>query len=131
MDLNRSNANSRDLILFDEPYDEEKYSGGIRSFDHMTYRDYCNLVRLNVIEESDRQNLAPEASKIARFLKMHPQFRAHGYAVSKKRVDYRVSIEGVSLVGDYTMQDVEDFLKLFKEADEIQIDPIGLYCWFD
>ena len=130
-ELSRSNAHQRDLVLFNEPFDKQKYLGGVRRFDSVTYADCQELYRLNVLGPDEQQNCAPPVKDIVEFLRLHPNFRAHGYAVSPEREDYRVSFEGVKCGPGYSMQDVWDFFDLFQYPDELIIEPDGIYCWFD
>ena len=131
MELNRERVHQRDLVLFNEPYDESKYAGGIRHFSELYGDDLQELFRLGVIDPRDAQNCCPNVTKIAAFLKDHKNFSAHGYAVSKKRDDYRVSLEGVACGPGYSMQDVWDFFRLFKAPDEFRVDELGMRCWYD
>ena len=131
LDASRGRVNHRDMILFDELYDEEKYFGGIRSFDGVNYDDFRELLSSNLIDPEDAQNYAPTAGEIGEFLREHPNFTAHGYAVSPMRDDYRISFEGVSCELEYSKEDMLDFVNLFRLADEFTIEPGSLYCWFD
>ena len=131
MKLKTENVNQRDLVLFSEPFVDDCYVGGIRRFEGVSYDDCQELYRLCVLDPTDRQNSAPCVKDIVEFLRAHPNFRAHGYAVSPKREDYRVSFEGVSCNKNYTLEDVWDFFDLFTYPDELRIDKDGIYCWFD
>ena len=130
-DLNKDHADQRDLVLFHEPYDESKYGGGVRDFDGLTYRGCQQLLELHVIDPGETQNDSPSVGEIAEFLKKHPNFTAHGYAVSRERDDYRVSFEGVECGEGYTLSDVQDFFSLFKYPDSLTVDEHGMYCWYD
>ena len=131
MILNKANVNQRDRILFGEDYDPRKYLGGIRRFSDLDYNGLNELFRLGVIDPEDRQNDAPETSEFLEFLRSNPGFTVHGYAVSPERDDYRVSLEGVNLDGDYTFKELRDFVMMFRFADEFSIDKGGLHCWYD
>ena len=130
-ELNKSNVNQRDLVLFYEPYDEKKYYGGIRHFDAISYADCQELCKLDVLNPDGRQNCAPPAKEIMEFLRLHPNFRAHGYAVSPKRDDYRVSLEGVECGPGYSLNDVWDLFRILKYPDEYSVTEDGILCWFD
>lgn len=131
MDLNKANVHQRDLVLFHEPYDESKYPGGVRRYDGISYADCKELYDLKVLDPEERQNAAPSVREIVEFLKRHPNFRAHGYAVSPKRNDYRVSIEGVECGSGYDLEDVWDFFRVFEYPDELSVTEEGMRCWFD
>ena len=131
MKLDTGNAKQRDLILFGEPYDEAKYLGGIRCFEEVTAEDIEELLHLNVIDPEETQDNSPSTTEILEFLQRHPNFTAHGYAVSRDRGDYSVTLEGVACAGPYDMEDVWDFCSWFKFADEFEIAEYGMYCWYD
>ena len=121
---------TRDTLLFGA-FDIGKYSGGIRHFEDLDYETLKYLMDQNFIRPDDCQNCAPYASEIVDFVANHPNFTAHGYAVSPTRGDYRITIEGVELRGDYDRYTLLDFIKLFRFADAFDIEPNHLYCWFD
>ena len=131
MYLDKSKVNERDLLLFNEPFNADKYPGGIRYFKGLTSNGIANLLAFGVIDLEEQQNYSPTVEKILEFLKKHPGFTAHGYAVSPQRADYRVSIEGVELEGPYELGDLQDFFTLFRYADEVTVEDEYLYCWFD
>ena len=129
--LNTKHVTQRDMILFGQPYDKEKYLGGVRRFTDFSYDDYEALLNLGVIDPDDCQNQAPSVFAIAGFLRDHPNFCAHGYAVSPDRDDYRVSLEGVECNGEYSLEDVWDMCSVFLYPDELIISPGLIRCWFD
>ena len=132
MNLNKQKVNDRDMILFNELYDEQKYSmGGIRKIESILFEDYVDLLRVGAIDPYDRQNDAPCADEIMKFVWAHPNFYAFGYAVSPQRDDYRVSIEGVACTEEYSLQDVWDFFEVFPYPDELTIQKGLLRCWYD
>ena len=132
MILNKVNVNQRDRILFGEDYDPRKYLGGIRRFSGLDYKRLKELFRLDVIDPDDRQNDAPNSAAFLEFLHDHAWFTAEGYAVSPERNDYRVSLEGVDCDGDFSPEDLVDFVMTFRFADEFSVDTEeGLHCWYD
>ena len=131
MILNTKNVNQRDMILFNQPYDDGQYLGGIRRFRELSKEDYDGLLSLGVIDPMDRQNDAPPINEIMAFIEEHPNFYAHGYAVSPKRDDYRVSLEGVECDGEYSLEDVIDFFRVFRYPDEYDVMDGKIYCWYD
>ena len=128
--MSRNIADQRDMILFGEPYNEEKYFGGVRHFDGMTADEYSRLFAIGAIDPEDSQNCAPAAWEIYEFIKEHPSFTAHGYVVSPERDDHRISLEGVD--GTYeSIEEMQDFITLFRFADEFSISNGEAYAWFD
>ncbi len=132
MNLNKQKVNNRDMILFNEPYDAKKYNmGGIRKIESISFEDYVDLLRVGAIDPEDRQNSAPTAEEIMKFVGAHPNFYAFGYAVSPLRDDCRVSIEGVICTEEYSLEDVWDFFEVFQYPDELTIQKGLLRCWYD
>lgn len=129
--LDRENVDERDLILFGEEYNEDKYGGGCRSFSDLDVESLKKLIDMDFIDLSEAQNYAPSVEEIYYFMKDHPLVTCHGYAVSPDRSDYRVSIEGIEYCGAVTMEMLVDFVDMFKEADEFSVSTNGLYCWYD
>lgn len=119
----------RDNIIFGE-HNTRAYTGGIRRFENLPLGKLEELINSNFIDTRDRQNAAPTIKDIYEFMKKYPAYTAHGYAVTIKRDDYRVSLEGVSKErGADSPQELADFTELFKFADEFSTSP--MYCWFD
>ena len=129
-ELNRNNVNARDLILFGEKFCEDKYLGGIRRFESLSVSGLQNLLALNAIDPEEQHNCAPTTQEIYDFMKDHDNFTAHGYAVSTSRDDYRISLEGVEGFCE-TRADMEDFVNMFRFADEFSISDGEAWCWFD
>ena len=64
-------------------------------------------------------------------MQTHEGFTADGYVVTISRSDYRISLEGISKIGDISETDMEDFEELASEADIFVCDEHMLSCWFD
>ena len=123
----------RDDVIFGNESDEKRkeyYWGGIRRFEGLDYKSLCLLLGMGFADPEETQNFAPSIREIVTFMMKYPAFTAHGYTVSPDRCDYRVSIEGVDgSAAEHDSQMLEDFMELFGEADELDVD--DLYCWFD
>ena len=65
------------------------------------------------------------------FLLRHPDFTAHGYAVSKEREDSRITIEGIECDASMTIETVIDFANSFRRADDFTLSPSRARCWYD
>lgn len=133
--MNAKEANIREQILFGQEYSEETYDlGGIRNFD-LTFDQAKKLIENGFLEELDQQNFAPTAGEFVDFMMTHnpDNWRLTGYAVSPKRKDVRISIDGIRSVTPLTeKKDIEDFFGLFRTADEFEFsfsEPVR--CWFD
>lgn len=85
----------------------------------------------NFLSLNECQNYSPSIGKIMEFMEKNIGFTAHGYTVSNKRDDYRVSIEGVEKTHSITEADMEAFRELFGDADEFECGENRLYCWYD
>lgn len=127
--LNRDAAR-RDAIIFGEGKTLE-YVGGIQRFEALPAEKAELLIDENFMDENDVQNESPAAAEFVAFAKKYPVFGLDGYAVSADRVDYHVSIEGISKIAGKTLtEDDKRALKRFaKYADEVDIDE-G-YVWYD
>jgi hypothetical protein len=89
------------------------------------------LISNKFIDPEDQQNNSPRVKDIYNFMKNNPQVYAYGYAVSPKRKDYRVSIEGLVVNKKDVSEDLKQaFFDFCKTADEIHIDD-GLVSWWD
>ena len=102
------------------------------SFQNMSLETLQKLFDEKFIAPESSQNNSPTFESTLEFLKNHPQFTCHGYAVTIDRDDYRVSIEGVDLEGKPTMDELIDFVEEYRFADEFHIvKDKGCHCWFD
>lgn len=107
------------------------YAGGTERVRQITLVQLEELIKNNFISLDDQQNSAPTVNEFYEFMKDHPEFTAHGYAVDKRRDDYRVSIEGIQFYGPSGMTAMLDFIKLCRYADEFVCTPHKLYAWWD
>ena len=128
--LDKANVAERDTIIFGG-YNPDHYSGGIRSFEGLDAEELKTLVQKNFLDEADCQNNSPYARDIISFLEDYPMFTAHGYAVSADRYDYRVTIEGVAMSGEYSKDTLLAFVKMFRDADELTLHETYLSAWYD
>lgn len=102
----------------------------ILPYDNLTGDALDTLIKEGFADEDEQQNSCPCIREINAFLHAHPNFTAHGYIVTPERSDYRVSIEGVSGT-ECCLEDTEDFIRLFRRADDFTINGDECYCWFD
>lgn len=133
--LNRD-AEIREQLLFQQPYLEEQYAGGVRPFSQIGIGTLKKLLENHLIDPEDRQNFSPSAKEIIEFMEAYPFVKAHGYAVSPKRDDYRISLEGVEWEkdrdgGELTEEMVIDMMQLFRFADEVSMTLDNFYIWYD
>jgi len=105
-------------------------SGGTESFDNMDVNTLGLLIEEGYADPEMEQNGSPTTKEFYNFMLKHPDIKAHGYAVSPDRDDYRMTIEGLS--GEHTedMETINDFVNLCRWADECSIED-RLYSWWD
>lgn len=121
-------SKTRDGIL---GLDAARGFGGIKRFEGATFDTLRDLERRNFLHAEEAHNGAPSIGEIMAFLYRHPDFTAHGYAVDPERDDYRISLEGVSLDRKPSFEELSDFARAFRHADDFRIAEDGLFCWFD
>lgn len=119
----------RDEIIYGE-YDTEKYFGGYRRISDMSVELVKKLIDLKFIDPTETQNLSPSIQEFVDWAERHEGFVFDGYAISLDRSDYRVSIEEIHRWGDYTKEELKDFVDMFAGADEFETDG-GLSAWWD
>jgi len=105
--------------------------GGIERFTGLDIGRLDALISLGHADPAERHNLAPSIWAFRDFLAAHPRFTAHGYTVSPDRPDYRMSLEGVELLGEPTDIELIAFNKNFIDADDKIVSHSRLYCWYD
>lgn len=132
--MNLINANERELLVFDVPYNKKAYElGGIRRFEDMAVGTAKELLRKGYVDPCDAQNLSPTAQEMIDFCDDgSDKWYLHGYVVSPEREDCRITFEGVGSHGILTAQEALDFMSYFRYADNISADIGGsAYCWYD
>ena len=124
------NTKLRDEIL--APYLSEGSTKEFSYFGGLPLNVLEKLVSLNCIELGEWNNCEGVEDLFLPFLKEHPKFTAHGYALPEDRPDCRITIEGVECDAPMTIQDIIDFSNtFFRGADDISLSPVYAYCWYD
>ena len=128
---NRSVA-LRDEIIFGK-YEPEEYLGGIRRFNGLTLDKLEKLVEDKYMALGDRKNAAPPVEVFIDFMVKFPGYGVTGFTISIERSDYGMLIDGIEkLDGGYdTTDEMDEFYKLFREADDFTIGTKAMSCWFD
>lgn len=104
---------------------------GIKRFEEIDVKTFETLIVQNFIDPSNSQNASPTAKEFFQFMCRYPSVKAYGYAVSPKRNDYRITIEGIYVLNkDITPSLKKDFMNFCKNADEISTNN-GLLSWWD
>ena len=127
-----SDAKKRDAVIFQDGYKESEYLGGVRHYSGLNLKDLNKLIKLGYADLDEEQNFAPTIGEFRQFMEEHHGYTAHGYVVSPNRDDFRVSIEGIEKDTGYeTAEELEDFISMFRHADEFNVSKTGMYCWYD
>lgn len=109
---------------------DKNFFGGCARFSGMTYETLQKLVDKGYADLEDSQNDNTTLGEYLEFMKEHPRFKAHGYVVSNDRNDRRITIEGLE-AGQVTLDELQDFINLDRDADEFEA--MQSYCrsWWD
>lgn len=106
--------------------------GGVERFDNLSADTLQTLIDEGFADPDDTQNNSPSLQEILDFIREYPEFKAHGYAVSPERDDYRVSLEGVAGVVERSSDAFSEFVDMFRDADAFEISESGnCYAWYD
>lgn len=119
----------RDSMLNDV-YGDKQGTYDIFRFDGVTAETLQKLVDLKYADPDERQNEAPSIGEILEFLEENPDFTANGYAVTVRRDDYRISIEGVE-GNSRDFDQISRFMNMFRFADEFESGVGYQRAWFD
>lgn len=131
--LNRNHIR-RDEILGTTA--SRNYYDGLKPFTGLGVEKLRQLMEEQFIHPAARQGRSPPAAHFLRFMQRWPQVVAHGYAVSRRRKDYRVTIVGIEC--DLSSVPASDADKLREEfrlfchgADEYDDEGSRLFAWWD
>ena len=120
----------RDKIIFGE-YDPDSYIGGVRHFEGLTCDKLSDLLSQNFINPLEKKKNAPDVVQIHQFIERYPDYTAHGFAISNRRYDYRVTLEGIKKEKPPdSAAELEDFKAFSKDAVVVETGD-KMYCWFE
>lgn len=119
----------RDSMLNDV-YGNKQGTYDIFRFDGVTAETLQKLVDLKFADPDEYQNEAPSVGEILDFLNENPDFTAHGYAVTVRRDDYRIILEGVE-GNSRDFDQISRFMNMFRFADEFETGIGYQRAWFD
>lgn len=103
----------------------------IKCFEDVTLKQLNLLLEEHFIEHDENQNGSPNTMVYKTFMEKYPNATVHGYIVTPRRGDYRVTIEGLSYNGEVSTQMLRDFIDTFGRADNFITESNNLYCWYD
>jgi len=98
------------------------------------------LMEMGFCKPGDRQNDAPSALEFLLFSERcevkdpDSEVTFTGYIIEPGRDDCRVSIEGCAVGITPSLLDcgiVQDFISMFRHADDFEVDGNACSCWFD
>lgn len=111
--------------------DWEKRENRIIRFDPVNIDTLHQLILEKFIDPDSSQNSSPTVKEIYSFIQKYPVVLAFGYAVTPKRRDYRISIEGIIVNKEHVNEDLKNaFIDFCKNADELGQNG-NLMGWWD
>lgn len=121
----------RNQIIFGKDYVSFP-DGGTLHFHNLKASDADLLIELGFLDPEECQNESPTAEKfISDCKKANSNLTLHGYVVSPKRKNTRVTIEGIRGKVE-CRDDLLDLILTHRHADELEFDREGnFYCWYD
>lgn len=114
-------------------YQDKTLMGGDPDIIHFTELPLSvakKLERMGFVDPEEYQGEGPTNKVIMEWVAEHPGFWLHGYLITEKRDDTRINFEGVGC-NDYDDQELKDFTKMFRHADDFVIEPDRLWAWYD
>ena len=116
---------TRDKILL--PY--RKNNEGVIRFSGLPFQVLKELFDKNYVDPDDFQSdIGPTNKDFLDFLQANPRFTCQGYAIPADRHDYRIIVEGVTLTGEYTKEELITFVEKFRQADYMVLGEKSLTC---
>ena len=103
---------------------------GCRSFKGLILKALERLSRMGLADEGPWNNCPGNASFLW-FMRRHPSWTAHGYAVSPEREDVRITIEGLEKSGRVGARERAEFREGLGRADEFEASARYARCWYD
>ena len=105
------------------------YAGGIEHFRFMPGKVLAEVLRAAPVLEAGAQNDAPTFAEFVVFGEKYPRMTFHGYVVSARRTDERISVEGFEGPADLCDGMTKEDYAIFARADEF--DPHAVRAWWD
>jgi hypothetical protein len=114
------------------------HTGGIRRFNNMSPATLQQLVEEGFADPQECQNEGPSIYVMLQFAEKHPEWQLtfEGYAVSKDRDDYRVTVDGITAHGDVCLDGggAPSWKALIRHHSEYDFRPTeygGIRVWWD
>lgn len=108
----------------------EEYWAAIFNFEKMTIQQLRELVELDQIDLKVKRRAAPTIKEFMIFMEKYPNTTAHGFVISPRRIDAGIAIRGLEYIGEYTKEQLKDFVNLCKKDRKLIVEDNKLYCWF-
>jgi hypothetical protein len=125
--VNFDDKRRMELLGIDSP----KYRGGVVRFQNLDASRLKMLIDEGFASVEDAQHHSPSLGEVFKYIQQYPEFMASGYAVSPRRSDYRISIDGVMGKVDVDSDAYNDFIRLFNAADEFESTDGFCRAWFE
>lgn len=116
--------------------DAASWFGGSEKIQNVDLNTVKLLIQSGFVELEEAQNDSPTTQQFLNFMEKYPDVKAHGYAVSHKRDDYRITLEGLmcelSEIQPERREEIrEAFRKFCRKADNLLFLGVSLYSWWD
>lgn len=128
--LNSSNMSQAEKIIFGDEVKWER-ANDIKYIEELSIEQLKALEKEGLLDLEDSQNCSPTIKEFMEFMEEYPQVKAHGYIVSPKRDDCRISLEGLICNENITDELLFQFANGFHSADEFEISKEFLRVWWD
>lgn len=117
-----NHAEEREQIIFKQSYNPDYYrKGGLRRFEGLSIEQIEALVKNGFLDPKECGGDSPPVDELLRFAiencHSNLNFTFRGYAVSPKRDDCRVTINGITAHGDITQEFLFRWIPLIKYAE--------------
>lgn len=125
----KSIQEKRDRIVYgkSQEWDKTDYN----SFHGLNTKSLKQLLDEKLINPEETQNDSPSIQEFYDFMAKYPGCTAHGYVIGPPRDDNRISIEDITYDGPINDEMREEFIAMFRYADEFECSKTTLYCWYD
>jgi len=118
-------------------YPKTKWSGGLRHISNVPLSVLEKLVKKDFLNLKEQQNYSPSTKEFMQFMKKWKKhdIRAHGYEISAKRVDTRITLEGLMTPNFKRIDDLKfqkDWKKFNKTGGDAPADELSdTRSWWD
>lgn len=132
--LNKENWNEAfEILKSNSNIGSESF--GITYFDNLTLQGALTLLENELLDPEEKQNLSPTINDMIEFVRTNfpDKIGFHGYIVSPRREDVRISFEGINnlLKSTFTKKELEIIYKFSNYADELKLTRKNVWVRYD